>query len=137
MAKHNGIRKTSLQKLAGCVRDWSGGTGGVDRLGLFAIHAFNPEGKWDWYEIGGRWDGFLPGNAMGAQTLLKSKNLAKLLPHDFLTPDGEWHEVETFVRAGWLGGHFERTNEKKWLSEFQEALRTYAKYSVVCVDRHC
>jgi hypothetical protein len=34
-------------------------------------------------------------------------------------------------------GSFERTKEKIWLKKLQQALKTFAAYRVVCVDRHC
>ena len=136
MAKYYRMRRTSARSLAACVEDWSGDKGGVDEKGLFALHTYNPDGKWDWYEVGGRWKGFLRGDVRSAASLLNSPKLAKLLPHDFLTPDGTWHEVETFVRAGWIGGHFERRSDNQWLEEFQQALRQFREYRVACVDRH-
>jgi hypothetical protein len=72
----------------------------------------------------------------GAQSLLKRPTLADHLPHDFLTPDGIWHEVETFVRTAETGGRFDRSDNKTWLKDFKAALQTYAKFRVVCVDRH-
>lgn len=138
MAKHYGVRKASLLKLAPCMEDWNGGMGGVDAKGLFAVHTYNPDAKWDWYEIGGRWNGSLPGNAVGARSLLLSspKLLRTLLPHDFLTPDGRWHEKSTFHAEDWLGGKWRHKSEAAWLEEFQAALQSYADYCVVGVDRH-
>src|SRR2546425_715229 len=83
MAKHYGVRKTSVQKLTGCMENWNGGTGGVDKKGLFAIHTYNPDARWDWYEIGSR-PRVLPGNAMIARSLHRSRRLNDFLPHDFL-----------------------------------------------------
>ena len=108
----------------------------MDEKGLFAVHTYNPNGKWDWYEIGGRWDGFLRGNAMIARTLRRQPNLKKLLPHDFVTPDGEWHEEETWHPAGYLGGTFSHKSQSIWLKEFTLALANWPHDRVVCVDRH-
>lgn len=137
MAKHYRVRKTSIRKLAGCMEDWCGGKGGVDAKGLFVIHTYNPNGKWDWYEIGGRWNGFMPGNVMLARTLLKSPRLAKLLPHDFLTPDGKWHAKERYLSTSWPVGHFVQKTQRRWLEEFKLALANWPCHRVVCVDRHC
>lgn len=136
MAKWYRLRKTALRRLAKEMQDWNGATGGVDRKGLFAVVTFNPEAKWDWYEIGGRWDGFLPNNVMSARSLLSSHKLRKLLPHDFLTPDSEWHTREAYVARDWLHGRLRRKSEQRWLKELREALRTYADHLVVCVDIH-
>jgi hypothetical protein len=136
MAKCFGVRRTSLQKLAGCMEDWNGGRGGVDEKGLFAVLTYNLDGKWDWYEIGGRWNGMLPGNSMAAGSLLRSPSLSKRLPHDFLTPDGEWHQRSQFHRDGFVGGTWSHKSERRWLEEFRQALSGHLQHLVVSVDRH-
>jgi hypothetical protein len=136
MAKHYGVRKTNVSNLAGRMKDWNGGAGGVDENGLFCIHTFNPNAKWDWYVIGGRFDNIICGNMLGARTLVKHPKLADILPYDFVTPDGKWHAVETFVRTSWPHGHFVQISPERWLRKFKTALRTFANYRVVCVDRH-
>lgn len=137
MAKQYSVRRTSLLKLAGCMEDWCGGTGGVDGKGLFVIHTYNPDGKWDWYEVGGRWNGFLRGNVRTAKSLLKSPRLEALLPHDFLTPDGTWHARARYVSTGWIKGHIVHKPARRWLDEFTTALAAWPHHRVVCVDRHC
>src|ERR1022692_4489129 len=78
MAKHYELKKTDAKKLSTHMEDWRGCLGGVDEQGLFAVSIFNPQAHWDWYEIGGGWDGHLPGNVLSVQTLLKRSDL-KLL----------------------------------------------------------
>ena len=136
MAKFYGIPKANAITFAGHMKDWNGGKGDVDADGLFVIHTFNPDGKWDWYEIGGRWNRIIPENVQGARLLLKHPKFAGILPHDFLTPDGKWHEVETFVPTAAMGGRFDRIDQKTWLKNFKAALHAYADYRVVSVDRH-
>ncbi|MCI0464523.1 MAG: hypothetical protein L0Z62_46930 [Gemmataceae bacterium] len=136
MAKCYKLPRTALRKLAARMEDWNGGRGGVDRGGLYAVLTYNPDTRWDWYEIGGRWDGWLKNNAITARTLLRSPRLKALLPHDFLTPDGRWHAVEKYVSTGWLKGRFVRKSERRWLKEFTTALAAWPRHRVVCVDRH-
>jgi hypothetical protein len=31
---------------------------GIDELGVYALSTYNPDSKWDWYTVGGRWRGF-------------------------------------------------------------------------------
>ena len=41
------------------VRDWSGSTEfGIDDDGFYSMCSYNPDSKWDWYQLGGRWTGF-------------------------------------------------------------------------------
>jgi hypothetical protein len=136
MAKCYGTRPDDLAELARQMEDWNGGTGGVDRKGLHAVLTYNPTAKWDWYEIGGRWDRFLPRNSMTARSLLRSAKLKKLVPHDFVTPDGEWHTRSRYVSTGWLSGRFVEKNRERWLEEFKFALGSYPDHRVVSVDRH-
>jgi len=38
---------------------WNGGEGGYDSDGgLYYLSHYNPDSKWDWYAVGGRWTGF-------------------------------------------------------------------------------
>jgi hypothetical protein len=136
MAKCYGLRKRSLQTLARKMEDWCGCIGGVEGRRLYAVSTSNPDGKWDWYEIGGRWDGVLRGNVAIAATLLRSPCLQEKLPHDFLTPDGVWHARERFEQQGWLNGRWIKKRDGRWLEEFTAALRVFASYRVVAVDRH-
>ncbi len=40
--------------------DWSGCEMGIDAGGVFRMSTYNPDAKWDWYSIGGRWKGMIP-----------------------------------------------------------------------------
>ncbi|MFZ2493406.1 MAG: hypothetical protein WA208_18145, partial [Thermoanaerobaculia bacterium] len=59
MATHYTIDPTDLPALAAKMEDWRGVPGGVDDHGLYALTTYNRDAKWDWYEVGGRWSGFL------------------------------------------------------------------------------
>lgn len=37
--------------------DWTGDSGGQDENGLYYWSTYNPQSKWDWYSLGGRWKG--------------------------------------------------------------------------------
>lgn len=136
MARNYGLLMRSTRQIAAQMEDWNGGEGGMDEKGIYATLTYNPDAKWDWYEIGGRWDGFLTNNAATAHSLLRSPKLKDFLPHDFLTPDGKWHEKATFVSTGWLQGHMVHTPEGRWLQQFKQALAAWPHHRVACVDRH-
>lgn len=136
MAKCYRVRKNDLNRLAQMIEDWNGGKGGVDRKGLYAMLSYNRSAKWDWYEVGGRWNGKIPSNVTTARSLSPSLGLKRLLPHDFLTPDGNWHEKSRLVCHGWLDWHFVNKSESRWVREFKRALAEYPAHKVVCVDRH-
>ncbi len=41
------------------MEDWHGSEGGVDEKGIYRLNTYNPDSKWDWYQVGGRWTGML------------------------------------------------------------------------------
>jgi len=69
---------------------------------------YNPKSKWDWWVVGGRWDGSIQKNQrssdngfnFGPQHRELGNNIAPteflldnlFVPFAILTPDGEWHE---------------------------------------------
>lgn len=68
---------------------------GVDEDG--DTYFYNPDAMWDWYEVGGRWTGLI--EADGRVDCARVSTIDNIDPnrvHDVLTPDGVWHESETF-----------------------------------------
>lgn len=59
MAEHYNIDPTDLQALAKKMEDWDGYEGGVDEKGLYYLCTYNPDSKWDWWSLGGRWSGII------------------------------------------------------------------------------
>jgi hypothetical protein len=47
-------------ELADRMEQWYGRPGGVDTRGVYYTTTMNPDGYWDWYEVGGRWDRHIP-----------------------------------------------------------------------------
>ncbi len=135
MAKHYGVKRGNRKELTSCMEDLKGSLGGIDKKGLFSIKTFNPKAKWDWYEIGGRW-GHFPNDVIAAATLLEKKNLKEILPAAMMTPDGWWHEWETFIVEGWMKWRTERKKDGQWLREVKAALKIHPETRVVCVDIH-
>lgn len=150
MAEHYKISETDLKQLASKMQDWMGRPGGIDELGLFAVSTCNPHGKWDWYEIGGRWDGYLTGrtppptesasrlidaNSTRASTLLKDPKLSSRLPAAVVTPTGEWIEKDAFITtsSGWFIA--ERT-KRDWMLALRRIVAAFPTHTVVCVDVH-
>lgn len=136
MAKHYRVRRCDRKALAMHMEDWRGCLGGIDATGLFSVKTLNPQAKWDWYEVGGRWCERFPGSVIETRALLEKKNLKDLLPFAMITPDGLWHEWETFIVEGWMQWRTERKTDKNWLAEVRAALTAYPDHRVVCVDLH-
>lgn len=101
------------------------------------ISTYNPNSKWDWYVIGGRWDGWindrdgrneslLDNTALTEETLARNK-----IPHAIITPDGQWHERG---RMGWWATLV--TENEHWDQEARDILARYPGHCVVIMDAH-
>ena len=113
------LNPDDLPSLAPKIAEWIGGEGGIDDIGLFSKRTDNPDGAWDWYEIGGRWDGYVNGrtaapsdevpgtvenNSVLAASLLKNRRLSSRLPAVIVTPTGQWIEKAPYITtsSGWF-----------------------------------
>lgn len=150
MARHYELPDTDHAALLKRMPDWMGCTGGKDRLGLYALSSHNPDGKWDWYEIGGRYNGRIRGNqrprpfqrtsdvetnTIVASELLCSNDFSERLPFAVVTPHSEWIEQSSFVctMSGW---YVREEPRRRWQQRVRRILRTFADHRVVCVDTH-
>jgi len=107
--------------------------------------------KWDWWRIGGRWDGEIKGEQItdeedkgfnfGSQHESLERNTTttdfllknKIIPFAIVTPDGKWHE------KGNMGWWCLVTDEKEQISWDEEALEIYKfweGYIAVGCDLH-
>lgn len=148
IAEHYHLSETDLPALAERMQDWIHCPGGVDTLGLFAMQSHNPDGRWDWYEIGGRWDGFIHGkslksvrhkkgdlNLLGVSDLLAAPDFKDRLPHDVLTPTGEWVTRSEIVNT-FSGWYCKEYPEATWYARVLRILQTFRGHRVVSVDVH-
>lgn len=107
------------------------------------LTTYNPDSKWDWYEIGGRWSGFLPLKEKDQEGNPLSTNEAyfneidwdylfdnKYPPFCFVTEDGEWIEKG---EMGWWGIAINEKPEDDWDTQFKEYLKTVDPNCLVTV----
>lgn len=115
---------------------------------------YNQRSKWDWYVIGGRWDGKAAGiedkrrkqskdggfnfgdkhhqikhNHATVDDLIKQK----IVPLALITPDGEWNESG---KMGWFGIHYDKMPEKKWEDLVMEIYKAHPNHYGVGLDCH-
>ena len=101
------------------------------------ISTYNPLSKWDWYVIGGRWDGWINDRkstqeSLAANTALTDVAIARnKIPHAIITPDGYWHE---HGRMGWWGILI--TENDDWEAEARSILAQYPGQNLIIVDAH-
>lgn len=105
------------------VKEWSNDE--LDEHGNITS-TYNKDAKWDWYKIGGRWDG-----EMGNDD---NTTLVSELPEDFktfavVTPDGKWHGRGNM---GWWG----IVSDEDETYNFNKVIEPYQDYDCVLVDCH-
>ena len=95
------------------------------------LSTYNPKSKWDWYEIGGRWRGGIPGD----KVKMSEVDIDTIdTPYAFVTTDGEWVERG---EMGWFGISSNEMNEDEWDAKFREYLKTLDKDIILTlVDCH-
>ena len=85
------------------------------------LSTYNPKSKWDWYEVGGRWDGYLEtrnGEKVN-QATIGEIDLATLEPVFAVLKGGEWHEKGAM---GWWGMVADKKEGEDWNVEFKRLL---------------
>ena len=103
------------------------------------LSTYNPAGKWDWFSIGGRWNGWLrdrePTRASLTDNLATIEQVIerKKFPFAIITPDGVWHEQG---RMGWWGAVIDGKEAADWHAEAETIRRSYADHSLVLIDAH-
>ena len=105
----------------------------VDEENECLLSTYNPDSKWDWYVIGGRWNGYLPlidpdgeGNKVFVNTAVASdidwdymlKN--DHIPFCYVTEDGEWCESAKM-------GYWAITTDEKDPNDWNNEFKTYIK----------
>jgi hypothetical protein len=94
---------------------------------LCSFTTYNPKSKWDWYQIGGRWDKAIRNNSCKVKTLPDD-----FVPFAFVDQYGEWHEK---AEMWWWAITSNDKDEEDWKQEFHNALEKYDGF-VTLVDCH-
>jgi len=107
---------------------------------------YNPDSKWDWYALGGRWSGMIKlkkgtkgtkgrsgvfNNEVGIDSAMKGDidNLDELKTFAVLK-DGEWYERG---KMGWWGITTNEMDETSWDKEIVEFLRDLPDYTLISI----
>ena len=126
--------------------DGCGGTG-------LRTTTYNPDSKWDWYRVGGRWDGVIQesprddgktGGNYGDEhqqlrnnTVTVKELLAKedddWVPFAILLPDGTWLEKG---KMGWFACVTDEKKKDDWRSQVRQALFQFGDHIAVALDCH-
>jgi hypothetical protein len=97
----------------------------------------NPNARWDWYEIGGRWGGFYRESSVNSgdgKNYCRVSSLMAANQHHFaLLTDKGWVEKGTM---GWFGMVADEKADQSWESEEYRILNEYRDRIIVAVDVH-
>jgi hypothetical protein len=109
---------------------------------------YNPDSKWDWYRIGGRWDGVMcglpkipddkDGFNFGDEYTSVERNICpvteiKSTPFALVTPQGHWIERGDM---GWWGIVTDEKDDDDWEKEFEKIKKAFDGYYAVSLDCH-
>lgn len=109
------------------------------------VNTYNPESKWDWYCVGGRWSNYLPMAEFDENDNVYYQDIATVgevdweqykkehnAPFCFVDLDGEWHEC---AHMGWWG--MTSDDNENWENEFWEYVNSLPEDTVITtVDFH-
>jgi hypothetical protein len=121
--------------------DLCGGTGTY-------LESRDPAGNWDNWEIGGRWAGLFPANALNCavvddalQTNLALVSEVRLTtqPAVIVTPEGEWYSGPIVFNGALFGddrNEHEMQERRIWQQEVERLLLSYRDHLAVVVDCH-
>lgn len=103
--------------------------------------------KWDWYRVGGRWDGWVCDNKKQSENgfnfdtkhetiennhALTDEMIRKdKIPFALVTPDGKWNEKG---KMGWWAVVSDENSN--WPKDAKELLGEFAGHQVVILDAH-
>lgn len=110
------------------------------------LSTYNPDSQWDWYSIGGRWDGFFPLKQKDSEGKIIYCNEStvgevdwdrffkeKFDPYCYITSSGEWVAKGDI---GWFSSENEMKKEE-WHEQFLDELNSYEpEETVTAVDFH-
>lgn len=108
----------------------------------YELTTYNPNSKWDWYQVGGRWDGSLMVPYADDSTKHRGVNQAFFRnidweatprPYAFITTHGEWFQKG---EMGWWGMAFEE-DEHRYEADWKLHLERLAESEVLVTAVDC
>lgn len=95
---------------------------------------YNPNSKWDWYQVGGRWQGYLGGSdILPVSTVIRKLEADEnLTPYAVVTSEG-WFERG---QMGWFGYSSGDKPHEEWSQEVLDLLKGKERLLAVVVDCH-
>ncbi len=88
-------------------------------------YMYNPNAKWDWYELGGRWENYLPlkNGEHANEAVWDEIDIVKLRTPFAILKHGEWHEKG---EMGWWGMTKNEKADNDWDKEVNNLIADIA-----------
>jgi len=93
---------------------------------------YNPDSKWDWYTLGGRWDEGEKNQGL-VKSIIEDPSWPIKSSFALLTPDGEWVETGTL---GWWGTVSGEKDSNVWAEQFKNVLDKFKDCYYSLIDYH-
>lgn len=113
------------------------------------LSTYNPDSRWDWYSIGGRWSNWLVVKERNEDGSVIETNQADIneidwdymiehnrIPFCFVDVDGEWNEKG---EMGWWGMTRNEKSQQDWKQQFLNYIKLFSKDEeclITVVDFH-
>ena len=96
---------------------------------------YNPNSKWDWYQVGGRWGKKLETKKGNCDSAIKKDILNISDIHTFaILKDGKWYEKG---KMGWWGFVSDKKEENEWEEQFRKLIDNLPNETLITiVDCH-
>ena len=95
------------------------------------LSTYNPNSKWDWWVIGGRWSNELLHKGENLEDQAPIQECTQIdTPFCFIDLDGNWCES---AKMGWWGMTSDEKEEDVWENEFREYLNSVPEDTVLTV----
>jgi len=127
--------------------DWNGNSWKKNDEGIWEEWStYNPDSKWDWYELGGRWSGIIKlkegtegqkgragvfGNEVGIDQAQKGDitNIDEIKTFA-VVKNGEWHENG---KMGWFGAVTDEKAKDEWDNEIENLLEDVSEDTLISI----
>lgn len=116
---------------------YHGGKAGFDKKENkhFYLSTYNPNGEWDWYRVGGRWDGWIVDNEQSSNNGFNFDKVHETIENNSctvkeLTDDNIPNSI--LVDDKW----YSRDNSKNWHKKVKKLFEEYKNFLAVAVDCH-
>jgi len=134
MREHYEVQDESLEALLPHMKDWCGNEGYVEDGKLGIITTYNPDSKWDWWVVGGRWSDYFNGKSILPMSELPTDwHESGQTPYAVVTRNGEWHQK---AEMHWFGVSTNEQEPEAWRNECSEIFSGHQDCMIVVCDLH-